>query len=116
MASQVKLTVLRGTNIPDNDPGPGHTDAYVIIDYEGDRHKTAVRETASPEWGDSFVLDTRPGGVLKLTLMDSDLVSDDTLGVASQRLPTVRPGQTREFKMTFQGAKGGEVHLMVEGM
>jgi hypothetical protein len=115
-ATQVKLTVVRGADIPDNDPGPGHTDAYVIVEYEGDRHKTAIRSSESPRWGDHFILDTRPGGVLKVTLMDDDLVSDDNLGVASQQLPTVRPGQTQEFKMVFHGGQGGEVHLSVLGL
>src|SRR6185503_14438396 len=38
-AGRVALTVERATGLPDLDTGPGTTDAYVIIEYEGQRHR-----------------------------------------------------------------------------
>jgi len=118
VARRVALTVERGTGLPDLDSGPGVTDPYVIIDYEGQRHRTSVIEgSLEPVWGDTFILDTRPGGVLVVKLMDEDsLSSDEQLGTLSEVLPELMVGQTRPLTMTFRNGEGGTLVMTVTGM
>lgn len=116
-ATRIALTVDRGWDIPDTDPGPGDTDAYVIVEYEGHRHETSiVSGSLEPVWGDSFVFDLRPGGVLTLTLMDDDTFGDERLGVVSEPLPIIAIGERRVLEFAFRSGEMGRVQITVTGL
>ena len=117
-ATRVKLTVEKGEKIPDVDAFlAGDTDPYVIVEYEGARHKTSqVQGSSEPTWGDSFVLDVREGGMLSLTLMDAEVTSDQKIGVAAAPLPPVTVGEKKRFQVKFSDGKRGVVTLVVEGL
>jgi len=118
VARRVALTVARGTGLPDLDTGPGVTDPYVVIEYEGQRFRTSVVEGhQNPVWGDTFILDVRPGGVLIVRLMDEDSLSkDEQIGTQSQVLPDLRIGETKRLLLTFRNGQGGSVDLTLTGM
>ena len=118
LARRVAVTVERGVALPDLDSGPGETDPYVIIEYEGGRHRTSVVEgDLDPVWGDTFILDVRPGGVLVVKLMDEDsLSSDEQLGTLSQVLPDLMVGETRPLTLAFRNGEGGSLALTLTGM
>jgi hypothetical protein len=118
IARRVALTVERAYGLPDMDWGPGVTDPYVIVDYEGQRHRSSVVEgSLEPVWGDTFVIDVRPGGVLMVRLMDEDsLSSDEQIGTVSQVLPDLRIGESTMLKFTFRNGEGGTLELTLTGM
>jgi len=118
IARRVAVTVERATGLPDLDSGPGETDPYVALDYEGQRYRTSVVEGAlDPVWGDTFILDVRPGGVLVVKLMDEDsLSSDEQIGTQSQVLPDLRIGETSSLVLTFRNGNGGSLALTLTGM
>jgi hypothetical protein len=116
-ATRVEIEVVSGTGLFDMDDGPGETDAYVELEYEGWRERTSVADgTLEPVWGDRFVIDVRRGGVLRVTLMDRDsLTSDEKMGVQSLVLQPIAPGATRELAVKFRGGDFGEITLRVTG-
>lgn len=118
VARRVALTVERAHGLPDLDVGPGETDPYVIVDYEGQRHRSSVVEgSLEPVWGDTFVIDVRPGGVLMVKLMDEDsLSSDEQIGTVSQVLPDLRVGESTTLTFTFRNGEGGTLELTLTGM
>ena len=101
-ATRVALTVVSGKDLPDTDGGPGVTDPYVIVEYAGQRWETSVIEgSQEPTWGDSFVFDVVPGGILTLSLMDEDaLTSDHKISGTGQRLNLEVLGRSDEFSLT----------------
>ncbi len=117
-AMRIKVTVVKGEGIPDVDGLlAGDTDPYVILDYEGQRHKTAaVQGSLNPKWGDSFVLDLKEGGILSLTLMDAEVTSDQKIAVAITSLPAVAVGAQVELQVKFSEGKRGVVTLVVAGL
>ncbi|MFO0745078.1 MAG: C2 domain-containing protein [Myxococcota bacterium] len=117
-AKRVSITVERATGVPDMDPGPGTSDCYVVLAYEGQRFKTSVVEgSEAPVWGDSTVFDVRPGGVLEVTLLDEDsFSSDEKLGVQTLPLPAVAEGETQPIEVAFKGGKNGKLTLTVTGL
>lgn len=117
-ARRVAITVERATELPDLDTGPGETDPYVALDYEGQRHRTSVVEgELNPTWGDTFIIDVRPGGVLSVRLMDEDsMASDEQIGTQSQVLPELAVGETQTLTMTFRNGQGGTLIMTVTGM
>lgn len=120
-ARQVRVTVVRGMQIPDKDPTPltGLSDPYVRLDYDGASHRTGeVKNSSSPSWGDSFVFSVREGGVLMLTLMDGDAYPkpDDQIGVSSETMPRLFPGESKEMRVMFGGGSNGIVLLRLEGL
>jgi len=117
-ATRVALTVESAAGLPDTDGGPGETDPYVIVDYDGQRFETGVVEgSLDPVWGDSFILDLRPGGVLTLSLMDEDaMASDDKLGVVSLPLDPLAVGETRPLEVPFRNGEGGTLKITLVGM
>ncbi len=117
-ARRVAITVERATELPDLDTGPGETDPYVALDYEGQRHRTSVVEgELNPTWGDTFIIDVRPGGVLTVRLMDEDsMSSDEQIGTQSQVLPDLAVGETQTLTMTFRNGQGGTLVMSVTGM
>ena len=118
VARRVAITVERATELPDLDSGPGETDPYVALDYEGQRHRTSVVEgELNPVWGDTFIFDVRPGGVLSVRLMDEDsMSSDEQIGTQSQVLPDLAVGETQTLTMTFRNGQGGTLLMSVTGM
>lgn len=118
VAQRVAVTVERATGLPDLDSGPGETDPYVMLDYEGQRFRTSVVEgDLDPVWGDTFILDVRPGGVLTVKLMDEDsLSSDEQIGTQSQVLPDLQIGVSITVILTFRNGAGGALTLTVTGM
>lgn len=117
-ARRVSVTVDKATGVPDLDPGPGVSDPYVVLSYEGTRFKTSVVEGAeNPVWGDSTVFDVRPGGVLEVSLFDEDsLSSDEKIGVQTVPLPSLGEGETRALEVAFKAGKGGVVTLTLTGL
>lgn len=117
-ATRLALTVDRATGLPDADSGPGETDPYVELDYDGQRFTTGVVEgSLEPVWGDSFVLELRPGGVLTVTLKDEDaLASDETLGVVSLPLAPLAVGATLTLDLPVRGGDGGTLTLTLVGL
>lgn len=118
VARRVQVTVERGVDLYDSDTGPGETDAYVVLDYEGHRFESSVVEgELNPVWGDSFVFDVRPGGVLTVSLLDEDtLASDDKLGIVSQPIEPLSIGESQELWLSFRGGEMGKVLLTVTGI
>jgi hypothetical protein len=118
IARRLALTVERGTGLPDLDVGPGTTDPYLVLEYEGQRYRTSVIEgDLEPVWGDTFIFDVRPGGVLVAKLMDEDsLASDEQLGTLSETLPDLRIGETRRLTLAFRNGDGGKVSLTLTGV
>lgn len=118
LATRLRITVVRGQGLPDTDAGPGVTDPYVVLDYEGERFKTSVADgTLEPVWGDSFVVDVRPGAALGVTLMDRDAwSSDEKLGVVNDPLPPVRVGETVDLDVPFRGGDFGTVRVTLLGL
>jgi len=117
IAQRVALTVESGTGIPDMDFGPGVTDPYVIVEYDGRRWQTSIVEgSLEPVWGDTFVIDVRPGGVLTLTLMDDDFIGSDMLGVMSMPLEPVRVGERHTFDVAFRHGEMGTITLTLVGL
>ncbi len=118
LARRLRVTVVRGEGLPDTDAGPGETDPYVVLDYEGERFKTSVADgTLEPVWGDSFVLDVRPGAALGVTLMDRDAwSSDEKLGVVNDPLPPVHVGERVELDVRFRGGDFGTVRVALLGL
>jgi hypothetical protein len=118
IARRVAITVERASGLPDLDVGPGETDPYVILEYEGQRHRSSVVEgELDPVWGDTFIFDVRPGGVLVVKLMDEDsLASDEQIGTVSHVLPELRIGETRTLMPTFRNGEGGTLELTLTGM
>lgn len=118
IARRVAVTVERAHGLPDLDNGPGETDPYVILEYEGQRHRSSVREgELEPVWGDTFIIDVRPGGVLVVKLMDEDsLSSDEQVGTVSEVLPDLRIGETITLSPTFRNGEGGTLELTLTGM
>jgi len=117
-ARRIAITVERATGLPDLDSGPGETDPYVALDYEGQRFKTSVVEgELEPVWGDTFIMDVRPGGVLIVKLMDEDsLSSDEQIGTQSQVLPDLAVGESKSLVVTFRNGAGGSLTLTLTGM
>ncbi|MCB9726955.1 MAG: hypothetical protein H6744_06205 [Deltaproteobacteria bacterium] len=114
---RVRVTALDGVGIPDADDGPGETDAYLVIEHEGQRFETAVAPASDPAvWGDSVIFDARPGAGLMVTLMDEDTGIDERLGVMSEPMPRLGPGEKRELSLSFRGGEGGVVRLQLEGL
>lgn len=118
IARRVAVTVERAAGLPDLDTGPGETDPYVELDYEGQRHRTSVVEgSLAPTWGDTFIFDTRPGGVLVVKLVDEDsLSSDEQIGTVSQVMPELAVGETRALELAFRNGQGGTLSLTLTGM
>lgn len=117
-ARRVAITVERGEGIPDLDPGPGESDPYVVLEYEGERHRTSTAEgKADPVWGDTFILDLRPGSTLTVRLYDEDaLTSDELLGTLAVELPAVAAGESKALVLAFRNGESGKVTLTVTGM
>ncbi len=115
-ARRVRLTVVSGKDIPDMDAGPGTTDAYVVLEYDSQRQKTSIADGPAPTWNDSFVFDVHESGALMATLMDSDALSDETIGVVTVQLPSVAPGATEDLELSFREGQHGTVLLRVEGL
>jgi hypothetical protein len=117
-AKRVSVTIERAEGLPDLDEGPGETDPYVILEYEGQRHRSSVIEgSLAPVWGDTFILDVLPGGILTVKLMDEDsLSSDEQLGVVSKPLPSLKVGETTPFVLEFRGGEGGRLTLTLTGI
>jgi hypothetical protein len=118
IAKRISITIERAEGLPDLDDGPGETDPYAIIEYEGARYRSSVVEgSLDPIWGDTFVLDVTPGGILTLKLMDEDaLASDEQLGVLSETLPPLAIGETRTLTFAFRGGAGGRLTLTATGL
>lgn len=117
-AARVALTVVSGKGLPDTDSGPGVTDPYVIVEYAGQRWETSVIDgSLDPVWGDSFILDVVPGGILTLTLMDEDaFTSDHKIGVVSAPLDPPALGESVTREVSFRGGEGGVVTITLTGM
>ncbi|MFT7579650.1 MAG: hypothetical protein ACI9MR_001316 [Myxococcota bacterium] len=117
-AVRIVVTVESASGLPDEDDGPGVTDPYVIVEYEGQHFRTSVIEgEQEPTWGDSFVLQVIPGGVLQLSLMDEDaLGSDHTMGVVSQALADIGEGETVKLSVPFRRGEAGTVELTLSGL
>lgn len=117
-ATRVRITVIGATGLPDLDDGPGVTDPYVKLEYEGQRLKTSIAEgNLEPTWGDSFLIDIKPGAIMQTHLMDHDsLGSDETLGVLSIELPKVAPGEKETLSLAYREGTHGTVTLEVEGV
>lgn len=118
IAERISLTVDSATGLPDTDGGPGVTDPYVVVEYDGQRFETGVVEgSQEPKWGDSFVFDARPGGILTVSLMDEDaLASDDKLGIVSKSFAPLHIGETRDLELAFRNGEGGTLKLILTGM
>jgi hypothetical protein len=118
IARRVAITVESGKGLPDLDSGPGETDPYVILEYEGQRHRTSVVEgDLEPIWGDTFIFDVTPGGVLVVKLMDEDaLSSDELIGTISMPLPAIRVGESAPLEVSFRQGQGGTVLMTLTGM
>jgi len=118
LAERISLTVESATGLPDTDSGPGVTDPYVVVEYDGQRFETAVVEgSQEPVWGDSFVFDARPGGILTVSLMDEDaLASDDKLGIVSRTIAPIHVGETRSLDLPFRNGEGGSLKITLTGM
>lgn len=118
LAERVSLTVVSAAGLPDTDDGPGVTDPYVVVEYDGQRFETGVVEgSQEPKWGDSFVFDARSGGILTVSLMDEDaFASDDKLGVVSQTIAPLHIGESRDLELAFRNGEGGTLKLTLTGM
>lgn len=118
LARRLAITVESGTGLPDLDAGPGETDPYVILEVEGQRHKTSVVEgNLEPIWGDTFIFDVAPGVVLNIKLMDEDsLSSDELVGANSLELPSLMVGETQLLDVVFGQGERGTVRLTLTGM
>gem|GEM_PF-1622703 len=118
MARRLSITVVSARDLPDLDSGPGVTDPYVLLQVDGQRHRTTTIEgSQSPVWGDSFILDVGPSPVLELTLKDEDtLSSDETLGVVSKVLDPIPVGTTVELEIPFREGAGGYVTIRLTGL
>ena len=118
VARRVAITVESGKDLPDLDSGPGETDPYVILEYEGQRHRTSVVEgDLEPIWGDTFIFDTTPAGVLVIKLMDEDaLSSDELVGTISLPLPAIRIGESAPLEVSFRQGQGGTVMMTLTGL
>ena len=117
--ARVRVTAVGGEGLPDADDGPGETDAYLILEYDGERHKTSVAESSlTPTWGDSFELIVRPSESLVITLMDRDgaLSSDEKLGVHTEPLPLLKPGEKKIVTVAFRNGEQGTITLELEGL
>lgn len=118
IAERISLTIESATGLPDTDSGPGVTDPYVVVEYDGQRFETGVVEgSLEPVWGDSFVFDARPGGILTVSMMDEDaLASDDKLGIISRTLDPLHVGETRPLELPFRNGDGGTLKITLTGM
>lgn len=118
IAKRLAITVESGTALPDLDAGPGESDPYVILEIEGQRQRSSVVEgNLEPIWGDTFVFDIGPSGVLVVTLMDEDsLSSDEAFGTMSQPLPTLMVGESTTMDIPFGQGERGTVRLTLTGM
>ena len=119
LATRAFVTVVSGRDIPDMDDGPGVTDAYVVLAYDGARFESSVSDADEEDgamWGDRFVLDLVSGGVLTVTLMDEDTTGDEILGVASEPMAPMPAGTKREVELSFRDGRRGVVLLRVEAL
>ena len=119
LAARVKITVVKGKDLRDTDPMAGDPDAYVILDYEGQRHQTAhVQGSTNPRWGDSFLIDVEQGGMLTVKVMDKDAfpAKDDLIGSNVLAIPGVAVGQKEGFQVPLSEGAHGTVHLEVTGL
>lgn len=118
VARRMAITVESASGLPDMDAGPGVTDPYVILEYEGQRQRTSVIEgSLEPIWGDTFIFDVSPGGVLVVKLMDEDaLSSDELIGTVSVPLPAVLVGESTPLELTFRKGEGGTLRMTLTGM
>lgn len=115
--TRVRITAVDGVGIPDWDDGPGGTDPYLIIEHEGQRFETIVAVGEDPAiWGDTVIFESRPGAGLMVTLMDDDTGIDERIGVLSEPMPQVAPGETKELTLRYRGGDGGVVRLRIEGL
>lgn len=115
-ALRMQITVVDGAGLPDLDDGPGVTDAYVVIEYDGERHQTSVSSGLDPTWGDSFAFDVQPGATLRVSLMDQDTLSDEKVGVTTLSVPTIRSGEQKMLDVPFGGGDNGKVRLKLLGL
>jgi hypothetical protein len=114
---RVRITAIDAADIPDSDDGPGETDPYLVIEHEGQRFETTVAVGDAPAvWGDSVIFDSRPGAGLMVTLMDDDTGLDERLGVLSEPMPRISPGESQEIVLRYRDGAGGVVRLRVEGL
>jgi hypothetical protein len=116
-ATRISITVERATGLQDHD-GPGVTDAYVMLEVEGNRARTSVVEgSLTPVWGDSFAFDVRAESVLQLRLMDEDsLASDELIGTVVVPLPLLHVGESVEREALFKNGDEGRVTLTLTGL
>jgi hypothetical protein len=116
-ARQMRVTILDGKGLYDADDGFGETDGFVTVEVDGERFKTSVAEgTLEPVWGDSFVFEAPPGAVMTITLFDSDVTTDERLGVVSLALPGLAPGGSEERPIGFRDGAMGTIRLRLEGL
>jgi hypothetical protein len=116
LAKRVQITVVDGKDLPDLDDGPGVTDAYVILEYDGARQKTSVNASQAPKWGDSFVFEIRRGATLSVTVMDEDPLSDEKIGVTTVSLPKIRVAEEKMLDVLFRDGDNGKVRLKLVGL
>jgi hypothetical protein len=115
-ARRIQITVVDAAGLPDLDDGPGVTDAYVVLDYDGERYKTSVSSSQSPVWGDSFAFEVRADSTLRVTVMDEDTVSDEKLGVTTVALPAIRTAEQKMLDVPLGGGNNGNVRLKIVGL
>lgn len=118
LSSMISITVVKAQHLPNLDFGFGKSDPYVVLDYEGQREQSSVvQDSLNPEWGDSFVFPALLGGVLKLTVKDQDFMkSDETIGVTSILMPSLRVGETRLLELPLQQKKDALLVLELVGL
>ncbi|KAK3542592.1 hypothetical protein QTP86_031298, partial [Hemibagrus guttatus] len=99
---KLKVKVLRAENVTKgalgdllDTPDP-YVELFIPTAPESRKRTRHIDNDINPEWNESFefVLDPNQHNVLELTLMDANYVMDETLGVTSYSISSLKAGQT----------------------
>ena len=119
MTYVLHVKVIEATDIAKMDGLFGKSDPYVVLNLDGQVHKTAViKNTQHPRWNVAFQFPvTNMNGMLRLLMRDEDVVKDDDMARLDLSLNAIKFGQVIDqwYPMTpvKHVKKGGQIHLML---
>jgi Ca2+-dependent lipid-binding protein len=92
-------------------------DPFCKLQYREQSFKTKVLQGAgkTPTWDETFEIDVKYiGDDLKLEVMDEDVTSSDTVGIATIKLSAlISDGGIDEwFEIQYKGKSAGKIHLI----
>eukprot|EP00043_Microstomoeca_roanoka_P019046 m.208684 g.208684 ORF g.208684 m.208684 type:complete len:2004 (-) comp16932_c1_seq2:1013-7024(-) len=118
---RVEVTVLKGTDLKNVDK-KGKSDPYVILELDGQKHKTTVKkDELNPEWNETFTFKlsaplSSNSPSLSITVKDKERTVDKLLGVCTVKLDVLMGDRTQtKFYSLNQGEGRIQLRLKYDG-